>query len=285
MTNATPAMPEIPPERVDDLHHLDVLDRADLIVFMAGNQFMVLPQIMQAFKKQHPDIKHIFYETLPPGLELKQILSGGAMFKNALLDCYPDVYASVSLTAMETLENAGHIGPSQYHLYLHNRLTLMVAEGNPKKIASVKDLARSDVRISQPDPENEDIAFHIMDMYRSAGGDTLVARIMEEKRVQGTTLFTLVHHRETPERLARGEVDVGPVWSTEWVHARSQGRPFAAVDPGPDLDQRDKINYYICRTENAVHADNGAKFIAFIRSPGAQDIYAAHGFMPHLQTQ
>jgi ABC-type sulfate transport system substrate-binding protein len=52
------------------------------------------------------------------------------------------------------------------HLYLHNRLTLMVPRGNPAKITSVNDLARGDVRISQPDPENEDIAYHIMDMYR-----------------------------------------------------------------------------------------------------------------------
>ena len=283
MTNALPAIPVIPPERADDLHHLDILDRADLTVFMAGNQYMVLPQIMGAFQEQYANVKHIFYETLPPGLELKQILCGGAMFNGTLLDCYPDVYASVSLTAMETLENTGHISPSTYYLYLHNRLTLMVAEGNPKQITSVRDLARSDVRISQPDPENEDIAFHIMDMYRSAGGEALVTRIMEEKRARGTTLFTLVHHRETPERLSRGEVDVGPVWSTEWVHARRQGQPFEAVDPGPGLDQRDHINYYICRTEKAPHPGNAEKFITFIRSPAAQKIYAAHGFLPHQE--
>ena len=282
--NATPDMPIIPPERADDLHHLELLDRADLIVFMAGNQFMVMPRLIQAFQEQHPAVRHIFYETLPPGLELKQILSGGALFNGTLLNCYPDVYASVSLSAMKTLENAGHIEPSQYHSYLHNRLTLMVAEGNPKRIGAVKDLARGDVRISQPDPENEDIAFHIIQMYRSAGGEALVARIMEEKRIRGTTLFTLVHHRETPERLTRGEVDVGPVWSTEWVHAREMGLPFAAVAPGPDLDQRDKINYYICRPNNASHPENAAKFIAFIRSPAAQDIYAAHGFIPHRQS-
>ena len=59
---------------------------------------------------------------------------------------------------MQLLEKEGHIKPKDYHLYLHNRLTLMVPRGNPAKITSVRDLGRSEVRISQPDPENEDIA-------------------------------------------------------------------------------------------------------------------------------
>ena len=42
-----------------------------------------------------------------------------------------------------------------------------------------------------------------MDMYRQAGGDGLVQRIMKEKREQGTTLYTVVHHRETPQRIYR----------------------------------------------------------------------------------
>lgn len=34
-------------------------------------------------------------------------------------------------------------------------------------------------------------------MYRQAGGDELVHRIMEKKRAEGATIFTVVHHRET----------------------------------------------------------------------------------------
>ena len=36
---------------------------------------------------------------------------------------------------------------------------------------------------------NEDIAFHIMEMYRQGSGDELVHRIMEERRAEGTTLL------------------------------------------------------------------------------------------------
>jgi len=42
--------PRIPSDRSDDLHHLDMADRADLILFMAGNQFMVMAEMVRLFQ-------------------------------------------------------------------------------------------------------------------------------------------------------------------------------------------------------------------------------------------
>ena len=275
-------LPVIPADRADDLHNLDIADSADLILFMAGNQFMVMKELVSAFKKEYPDIQKIFYETLPPGLELKQILSGGALFRGEKIDVYADIYSSVNENAMETLIEAGHILKENYHLYLHNRLTLMVQKGNPARITSVADLGRDSIRISQPDPANEDIAFHIIDMYRQAGGDELVHRIMEKKRAEGTTIFTVVHHRETPLRILKKTVDAGPVWATEAIHAKASGLSFDVVEPGEDFDQRNRINYYVCKLKHAQHPENADKFIEFIRSSYAQQIYQKHGFLAHL---
>jgi molybdate transport system substrate-binding protein len=273
-------LPVIPASRSDDLHNLEIADSADLTLFMAGNQFMAMGEIISVFQDKHPDIKKIFYETLPPGLELKQILSCGAIFKYKTLHVHPDIYTSVNEIGMKILEESGFIKKGDYHLYLHNRLTLMVPEGNPAKIESVMDMGRDDVRISQPDPENEDIAFHIMDMYRQAGGEDLVRRIMEEKRAEGTTIFTIVHHRETPLRILKKTVDVGPVWVTEVIHAKSSGLAFDVVEPGEDLDQRREINYYVCKLSNSPNPENAQKFLDFITSPTAQKIYKKYGFLP-----
>jgi len=90
-----------------------------------------------------------------------------------------------------------------------------------------------------------------MDMYRDAGGQALVDRIMTEKHRQGTTLYTVIHHRETPDRIITGKVDVGPVWATEVIHARAQGLAVDLVEPGEEYDQRQKINYYVCRMNAA----------------------------------
>jgi molybdate transport system substrate-binding protein len=276
------AYPVIPSERGDDLHNLEWADSADLVLFVAGNQFMVMEELLNVFQNQYPGIKKIFYETLPPGLELKQILIGGALFRDNLIDVRPDVYASVSEAAMKQLEQNDLISAEDYFLYLHNRIVLMVPETNPAQITSVGDLARSEVRISQPNPEYEDIAFHILDMYRQAGGEALVHRVMEEKRAEGTTILTVVHHRETPLRIKRGTVDVGPVWATEIRHARQTKLAVDMVDPGEGLDQREEINYYICKLKDSGNPENGAKFLEFIRSPVAQGIYERYGFVPHF---
>lgn len=272
-------LPTIPFDRADDLHHLDIIDSADLVLFMAGNQFMAMKEIVSAFQKEYPDIHNIFYETLPPGLELKQILAGGALFRDKILSVYPDIYSSVHIKAMNRLEETGHIQGDDCRLYLHNRLTLMVPKGNPAGIMNLHDMAGESIRISQPDPANEDIAFHIINMYRQAGGDELVHRIMEEKRAQGTTIFTVVHHRETPLRILKKTVDVGPVWATEVIHAKFSGLAFDVVEPGDDLDQRNRINYYICKLKNAPNPDNAEKFLHFIGSPSAQKIYQKYGFV------
>ncbi len=275
--------PVIPPERGDDLHNLDMAANADLVLFMAGNQFMAMPDIVAAFQADHPEVKKIFYETLPPGLELNQILAGGAIFRGEELRVLPDIYTSVSQNAMDRLAKAGRINAGHYQLYLHNRLSLMVPAGNPAGITTVEDLGRKDVRISQPDPENEHIAFHIMDMYRQIGGNRLLNRIMKEKRAEGTTLMTVVHHRETPLRIVDHSVDVGPVWATEISHARVMGLPIDAVEPGEKFDQRERINYYVCRLKAARNRENAEKFLAFISSSKAQAIYESHGFISPLK--
>jgi molybdate transport system substrate-binding protein len=277
-----PGYPVIPADREDDLHNLDAAGSADLVLFVAGNQFMVMDELIAAFQEEHPEVKQIFYETLPPGLELKQILAGGALFRDKCIDVVPDIYASVTDKAMASLEEEDRIAHGDYFLYLHNRIVLMVPEDNPAQVRSVEDLARDRVRISQPNPEYEDIAFYIMDMYRQAGGERLVHRIMEEKRAEGTTILTVVHHRETPLRIQKRTVDVGPVWATEVIHARNSHLAVGMVDPGEELDQRHRINYYICKLKKAPHPDHAEKFLNFIKAPRAQGIYGAHGFVPHF---
>jgi ABC-type molybdate transport system substrate-binding protein len=274
-------LPIIPSDRADDLHNLEIADSADLVLFMAGNQFMAMDELIAEFQQEYPNVKNIFYETLPPGLELKQILSDGAVYKNDIINVSPDIYTSVNQKGLGVLENSGYISNGEYHLYLHNRLTLMVPDGNPAVVTSVSDLGRDDVRVSQPDPASEDIAFHIMDMYRQAGGDKLVRRIMEEKRAEGTAIYTIVHHRETPLRISKKTVDAGPVWATEVMHAQKSGLAFEVVEPGEDLDQREHINYYVCKLLNAPHPQNAQKFINFILSSPAQQIYQKYGFVPY----
>jgi len=273
------SLPEIPLSSGIDLHGLEYMDSANLVLFMAGNQFMVMDDLLNLFQQTYPEIKKIFYETLPPGLELKQTLAGGAKFGEKEIRITPDVYTAVTEDAMKELFHKGYI--DDYFVYLHNRIVLMVPEGNQAGIKTVNDLGRDEVRISQPGAM-EDITRYITDMYRSAGGEDFVKKIIDNKRAEGTTILTIVHHRETPLRMKKGTVDVGPVWATEVKNAQSMGLKVEAIEPGEGLDQRDKVNYYIARLKNAPHPENADKFLNFMKTPQAQEIYRRFGFVPHF---
>jgi hypothetical protein len=54
-------LPQIPADRSDDLRGLEYADTADLVLFMAGNQFMVMEALLAEFQKQFPEVKKIFY--------------------------------------------------------------------------------------------------------------------------------------------------------------------------------------------------------------------------------
>ncbi len=63
-------------DNVPDLH--GEIANPDLVIFFGGNQFMVLPEIMEAFKKKHPQYQKIL--PLPEFLIKLQVRRGfGAM--------------------------------------------------------------------------------------------------------------------------------------------------------------------------------------------------------------
>lgn len=272
--------PVIPDDRSEDLQGLENADNADLVIFMAGNQFMVMPDLIAAFRDRHPEIRNIFYETLPPKIELRQILAGGALFQGRVITTPPDVYTSVSLEPVSALAAAGLADPAQCFVYLHNRIALMVARGNPSGIASVHDLGRAGIRISQPNPRYEDIAEHILNMYREAGGEDLLNRIMVHKQQAGETRLTTVHHRETPQRLMKDRADVGPVWGTEIEHALHRGLPLEGVEVGANLDQRGRVRYFACPIRSGRNPGHARAFLEFLSSDAARGIYAEFGFTP-----
>ena len=81
-------------------------------------------------------------------------------------------------------------------------------------------------------------------------------------------------------RIELGNVDVGPVWATEILHARATGIKIDGVALGKQLDQRDSVNYYIAQLKDARNPENAEKFLRFIASPTAREIYSDYGFVP-----
>jgi hypothetical protein len=145
-------------------------DNADLTLFMAGNQFVMMDNLIVEFKKQYPKYQNIYYVTIPPGKELQWILQGGAEWHAAgfpvvqelvkpdpndpttwvmqntadvgvgfQMTKLPDVYTTVARGHMNTLGANGIA--REFFTYTHNQLALMAHQ---TQVASISAIANDD---------------------------------------------------------------------------------------------------------------------------------------------
>ena len=254
---------------------------ADLVMYLAGNQFMVMEELIKEFHSKNQEIQTIYVETIPPGQILKgQILKQGEIdgIKTAM---NPDLFASVNVNHLKRLKKEGMM--SDHMTYIHNKLELMVATGNPKNIKGAEDLGRDDIVQSHPNPLTEGIfKFYGSEMLKDLGLHEKVTGGAECRScwaVEGKTWFTSRHHRETPDRLEKGEADVGIVWTTEVVHAKVAGRPVDGVAIPSPLNKQDKVNYAIGKLDTGRNSDNAQAFLEFLATDRAQSIYEKYGFV------
>lgn len=174
---------------------------ADVILWLAGNQFFAMDDVIAVFQKAHPGTK-VGLITLPPGLLLAAIQNGGWNYSGTEFPGAPDIYASVNLGHLKQMKTKALM--ETFAIYMHNELQIMVAKGNPKKIIGMKDLARADIRTSMPNPINEGIMqFYARKVLERHGICQTISGGKECFSCQTTerNWFTAVHHRETPERI------------------------------------------------------------------------------------
>ncbi len=254
---------------------------SDLSMYLAGNQFMVMEDLIGAFQKKNPDIKKIFVETIPPGQILKGQLLKQGKIAGKKISRTPDLFASVNVNHLNKLHKMKMM--DKYMVYTHNKLALEVLEGNPKHIKGPMDLARDDVVVTLPNPLTEGIfKFYGSQMLKDLGIYEKVtgnAKCKSCWAIKGKTWFTSRHHRETPLRLLAGKTDVGLVWTTEIIYQRQIGRKIEGVDIPAPYNMGDKVAYAIGALDKAHNAKNAERFLAFLATDEAQDIYAKHGFI------
>ena len=171
-----------PVDAIADLHG-DIVD-PQLTVFFAGNQFMVVHDLLAAFRQAYPQYRRIFVETLPPGILAKQIETGALVMGNLRIALKPDVFTAGKASIAEHQKQHGWFADTCD--YARNPLAILVAQGNPKGIHGLADLGRRDVRVSMPNPAWEGIARQIEASYRKAGGEALDTAIMQTKLADGT---------------------------------------------------------------------------------------------------
>lgn len=258
----------------------------DLVLFMAGNQYRVLPELIQTFREwraEQPRYRQlkadrIFYATTPPGRLIDAMRAGQLVLGNFWFDVRPDkLWPDVFMT-----------GPKQqrrllaekyidgWSVYTRNRgVVLLVRAGNPKRIRGVADLMRNDVRVALSSPVREPASFEsYSNTLRAQGGPELPELILKKRT---TVSPVTVHHRENPQFIFDDVADVAPMYYHFGIYLKSRMPQYFDYVPLPaEGNFRDQLAISLIR--NAPHKEAAAAWIEFIRSDAAAAVYNSNGF-------
>ena len=252
-----------------------------LSLYVGGNYFFAMAPLVAAFEAKYPEYKgHLYWETIPPGLLVRQIQAGGRVtVGNMTWTVKPDVYLA-GLAAVNKQIEAGLLsGPAVP--YVTNVLAIMTPKGNPAHIASLADLGRSDVKLAMPNPEFEGIARQIKESLGKAGGEALVTTVYQTKVSDGTTQLTHIHHRQTPLWLMQGKAQAGVTWQSEVMFQEQAGHPIEAVEI--PAAQNTTAVYAAAVVKAAPHPEAARRWLDFIHSPEALKIFESYGFKAYTE--
>jgi hypothetical protein len=262
------------------------LQNPDLVIFMAGNQYPALPELIAEFRKwiaaqprhRGARVERIFYATTPPGRLIEAMESGQLVLGNFWIDVrrdrlWPDVFMTGPRQQRRLLKARFIDG---WSVYTRNRgVVLLVRKGNPKNIRGLSDLAREDVRVAISSPDREPASFEsYSNTLRAQGGAQFPERLLKKP---GTISPLAVHHRENPQFIYDGLADVAPMYYHfgEYLKKRMPEH-FDYVELPSEGNFRDALAISLIRS--APHRRAAEAWVAFMRSDAAAAVYRKHGF-------
>ena len=226
---------------------------ADLTVSAASSLSQAFKEIAQSFEARHPEVK-IALNFGASGALLQQLAKGAPV----------DVLASADQETMDLAEKQGLVVAGERRDFVGNRLVLIVPGDSRLSIGHLQDLAQPGVRrIAIGNPASVPAG-------RYARGALQAARLWP---VLQARVISTQNVRQALDYVARGEVDAGFVYATDASLMKEQVRVVAQVS----LDR--PIRYPVAKTAGSLHSEQAQRFIDFLALPGAQAVFARHGFL------
>jgi ABC-type molybdate transport system substrate-binding protein len=252
------------------------LDDPKLVLYASGNYFFAMAGLVKAFGDAYPAYRgHVFYETLPPGLLMKQLQGGGTITSGNLTFTVPADVMMAERGASEAWVKEGRLAAPVVS-FATNDLTIVVPKGNPAHVTGLADLCRPDLAIVMPNPAFEGIAAQIRSSLVKVGGDALAEAVYGGKVADGTTVLTRIHHRQTPLFLMQGLGQAGVTWTSEAIFGERQGHPIAHVAIPPE--QNSRAVYSAALVSSPPHPEAARAWLDFIGTDAAFAALAPFGF-------
>jgi len=221
---------------------------ADLTVSAAASLTESLGQIARAFGQAHP------------GVQVRTNFGGSSTLVQQIREGAPvDVFASADESNMQKLVDAGEVAGTP-QIFARNRLAILVQPGNPRKIATLGDLARPGIILALCGPA--------VPAGRYAREIIARAGVMLPETSQELDVKAVV------SRVVLGEADAGIVYTTD---VRAAGDRAAGIEI-PDASNV-VARYPIAVLKTAPQAEQAGSFVSFLMGADAQAILARHGFL------
>jgi ABC-type molybdate transport system substrate-binding protein len=271
----------VPPVDVlSDFH--GSLDNPELVLYASGNYFFAMPALVQAFGDAYPQYRgRVYYETLPPGLLLKQMDAGGTVTSgNMTWTVKPDVFLAERAASNDLVQKGRLVAP--VITFATNDLAIMVAAGNPDRVDGLTDLGRAGLALAMPNPDFEGVARQIRSSLMKAGGEALAKAVYDAKVRDGETVLTRIHHRQTPLFLMQHLVAAGVTWKSEAIFQEKVGNPIGHVDIPPALNT--VADYSAAMVAGAPRPQAERAWLDFIQSDTAFKAFEPYGFRRFAST-
>jgi molybdate transport system substrate-binding protein len=220
---------------------------ANIMVFAAASLKKTFTEIGEQFKDENPGASVEF--SFAGSSDLVTQLTQGAL---------ADVFASADTTSMDKAAQAGLLAGDPVN-FASNTLTIAVAPGNPKKIASFKDLTQQGLNVVVCAPQVP------------CGSAT-----QKVERATGVTLSPVSEESSVSDvlnKVTTGQADAGLVYVTD---AKGAGDEVASV---PFPEAAGAVNTYpIAALKASENAELARKFVDLVTGESSQKVLGAAGF-------
>lgn len=237
-----PDLSEPTANNINDLHaRISKCDDINVVLSTAGNYHMALRDLWYDYflPANSQYLRNWFYTTSPP-ISPEQITNLTLTFGNVRLECRP-IIAVGPQGLMETLEGLNVLEGDPIPVIKNQGNVILVKKGNPKKIKTIWDLGRKNVKVVTSNPYTEkgsfsnyrdsiyDIALNDPNPPANWTADKLFNAIFNStdkfnknadkhsdnvKHRYRTKWLTgkRIHHREVPWSIVYGQADAGLIF-------------------------------------------------------------------------
>ncbi|HEX7737373.1 MAG TPA: molybdate ABC transporter substrate-binding protein [Ktedonobacteraceae bacterium] len=232
-----------------------------LNIFAAASLTRAFTVIEANYTKLHPSVT--FKADYDSSSTLEQQIANGAA---------ADVFASADTTNMQKAITAGLVTSAQ--IFARNRLVVILPASNPGHIATLKDLARSGVKIdvaAATVPVGKYTLQVLANMTRSPDyGPAYVVAVTKNVVSKEENDAAIV------QKVQLGEVDAGVVYVSDINPATAA--QFTSITIPDDLNVI--ASYPLAALKNSAHGSEAQAFVQYVLSPAGQAVLKQYNFIP-----